>query len=233
MLSFVALALAAVVFVALLLFILPVAYLGAPPPGFAEVFLLTALFSGAAAGLGLLPGLAVAVWGRGGWRAAVAQILYAPAVVPPTAVGVLLLAAFRNPLLPEWLYGFFVNKAAGVLLAMFVMALPVSYAVFDGALKDVRAELYFRSLGLGGLRLLAALLLSLRRAAAAAFLLSFLRGFGELGVLLIFASYPPTMSIYIYQAFLQEGLGATVAASMAVAALGVSTAYLLRLWLSR
>lgn len=228
-----ALALAAVVFVALLLFILPVAYLGAPPPGFGEAFLLTALFSGAAAGLGLLPGLAVAVWGRGGWRAAAAQILYAPAVVPPTAVGVLLLAAFRNPLLPEWLYGFFVNKAAGVLLAMFVMALPVSYAVFDGALKDVRAELYFRSLGLGGLRLLAALLLSLKRAAAAAFLLSFLRGFGELGVLLIFASYPPTMSIYIYQAFLQEGLGATVAASMAVAALGVSTAYLLRLWLLR
>jgi len=41
----------------------------------------------------------------------------------------------------------------------------------------------------------------------AAFVFSWIRSFGELGVLLIFASYPMTASIYIYQAWLNHGVG--------------------------
>ncbi|MCU7788632.1 MAG: sulfate ABC transporter permease [Pyrobaculum sp.] len=239
------LALLVILFMILLLIVLPLAHAGELAPGLGESLVLTALFSVAASALALLPGLAVAMWGRAPGRGLAAQILYVPAVVPPTAVGVLLLGSVTAPgkicgwlgvdcrYVSEALYGLFVNKPAGIVLAMFVMALPVVYAVFDGALREVRAEAYFRSLGFGGLKLLWLVLLSLRRAAASAFIFSFLRGFGELGVLLIFAAYPPTLPIYIYNSWLIYGVGPAVTASLLTMAIGVVSAYVIRLWLSR
>ena len=94
-----------------------------------------------------------------------------------------------------------INRPLGVLIAMAVMALPTSFSIFDGALREERAEAFFRALGFSGLRLLLLLLLSLRSATASARVFSWIRSFGELGVLLIFASYPMTASIYILQAW--------------------------------
>ncbi|MCY0891700.1 MAG: sulfate ABC transporter permease [Pyrobaculum arsenaticum] len=215
------------------------------PPGFFEAFLYTALFGAAAAALSLLPGLAAALASRrGGVVGALSQVLYVPAVVPPTSVGVLLLASFNLPRalcingvgafcplrdLPAYV----VNQPLGVLIGMTVMALPVSYAVFEGALREERAELYFRSLGFSGFSLLFMILLSMRRAALTAFVFAWVRSFGELGVLLVFASYPVTASIYIYNAWLTYGVGAAVGASLATALVSIGVAYLARWRLSK
>ncbi len=238
-------AVAAVIILLLLLIILPLLYAGPLPPGFTETLLTTAFFSGVASVISLPFGLATALWGRSPGRAFISQVLYVPAVVPPTSVGVLLLSAVMSPskicsavgqncdFISNALYAFFVNKPAGVLLAMFVMALPVSYVVFDGALREIRAEAYFKSLGFKGAGLLLMILLSLRKATISAFIFSFLRGFGELGVLLIFASYPPTLSIYIYNAWLIYGVGPAVTASLLAMGAGIVSAYVVRIWFSK
>jgi len=51
-------------------------------------------------------------------------------------------------------------------------------------------------------------------------------------VLLIFASYPVTASIYIYQAWLSYGVGPAVGASLAVIAAVAALAFVARRWLS-
>ncbi len=229
---------------ALLLVALPLLYLSPPPPGFVESIVLTAVFGLAASLLSLLPGLAAALAAqRGGFWGGIAQILYIPAVVPPTSVGVLLLASFSLPRaacfegahflcgVAEFVSEHVINRPLGVLIAMVVMALPTAFSIFDGALKEERAEAFFRSLGFSGPRLLLLLLLSLRPAAVAAFVFSWIRSFGELGVLLIFASYPMTASIYIYQAWLNHGVGPAVGASLAVIAVAVAIAFVARRWL--
>jgi molybdate/tungstate transport system permease protein len=229
----------------LLLVFLPLVHISPPPPGLFESMTLTAAFGLAAAALSLVPGLAAALaLRRGGVWAVLAQVLYVPAVVPPTSVGVLLLASFSLPRLycaegvealccaASFVNEYIINRPLGVLIAMTVMALPVAFSVFDGALKEERAEIFFRSLGLSGPRLLLTLLLSLRTATVSAFIFAWIRSFSELGVLLIFASYPVTASIYIYQAWHIYGVGPAVGASLAVVALAVAAAYLARRWLS-
>jgi molybdate/tungstate transport system permease protein len=228
----------------LLLVALPLLYVDPPPPGFVESFVLTAVFGLAASLLSLVPGLAAAVAARrgGAWRA-LTQVLYIPAVVPPTSVGVLL-ASFSLPrlfceegvatlcALASFVSEYVINRPLGVLIAMAVMALPTSFSIFDGALREERAEAFFRALGFSGLRLLFLLLLSLRSATASALVFSWIRSFGELGVLLIFASYPVTASIYIYQAWLSYGVGPAVGASLAVIAAVAALAFVARRWLS-
>jgi molybdate/tungstate transport system permease protein len=227
----------------LLIVALPLLYVD-PPPGFVESFVLTAVFGLAASLLSLVPGLAAAVAARrgGAWRA-LAQVLYIPAVVPPTSVGVLLLASFSLPrlfceegvatlcALASFVSEYVINKPLGVLIAMAVMALPTSFSIFDGALREERAEAFFRALGFSGPKLLL-LLLSLRSATASALVFSWIRSFGELGVLLIFASYPMTASIYIYQAWLIYGVGPAVGASLVVIAAAAALAFVARRWLS-
>ena len=226
---------------ALLLLALPLVFLSAPPPGFVESFLFTAAASAAAAGGSLLPGLAVAMAARrGGAWGALGMVLYVPALVPPTSVGVLLLAAFSTPRLlcgdcplSQFVSAWVVNQPLGVLLAMWVMALPVAYSIYDGALREERAEAFFRSLGFSGLRLLVLTAMSLREATLSAALFAWLRGFGELGVLLVFANYPYAASIYIYNAWLIYGVGPAIGASLAVVAAALAVGYAARRWLSR
>lgn len=219
-------------------------YVDLPPPGFVESFVLTAVFGLAASLLSLVPGLAAAVAARrGGAWGALAQVLYIPAVVPPTSVGVLLLASFSPRLFCEggvevlcasasFVSEHVINRPLGVLIAMAVMALPTSFSIFDGALREERAEAFFRALGFSGLGLLLLLLLSLRSATASALVFSWIRSFGELGVLLIFASYPMTASIYIFQAWHSYGVGPAVGASLAVIAAVAALAFVARRWLS-
>jgi len=229
----------------LLLVALPLAYFEAPPPGFVESVALTAVFGLAASLLALVPGLAAALAvRRGGLLGVVSQVLYVPAVVPPTSVGVLLLASFSLPRaacvegvgllcgVAAFVSGHVVNKPLGILIAMTVMALPVSFSIFDGALREERAEAFFRSLGFSGLRLFLLLFLSLRSATVSALVFSWIRSFGELGVLLIFASYPMTASIYIYQTWLTHGIGPAVGASLVVMAVVMALAFVVRRWLS-
>ncbi len=228
-----------------LLILLPAYFVEAPPPGLLNAFAITAALGGLAALLSLPVGLATALAARrGGVWSAVAQILYVPAIVPPTSVGVLLLASFSLPRalcaggIPvacplSQFYDYFVNRPLGVLLAMFVMALPVSFSIYDGALKEERAEAYLRSLGFSGFALIGSLMSSLRPATVSALVFSWIRSFGELGALLIFASYPVTTSIYIYNAWLIYGVGPAVGASLAVMAAVLAIAYAVRAWLSR
>lgn len=239
------LAASAAVALLLLLVLLPLYFVEAPPLGLTSALATTASLGGLAALLSLPMGLAAALaTRRGGLWGAAMQALYVPAVVPPTSVGVLLLASFSLPralcaggapaACPlSQIYDYFVNKPLGVLLAMFVMALPTSFSIYDGALKEERAEAYLRSLGFSGLSLLGALMSSLRRATISALVFSWIRSFGELGTLLIFASYPVTTSIYIYNAWLIYGVGPAVGASLAVMAAVLATAYAVRTWLSR
>ncbi|MEZ0319508.1 MAG: sulfate ABC transporter permease [Pyrobaculum sp.] len=231
---------------AAVLMAVPLAYAAAPPPGLAEALLLTAAFGAAASATSLVPGMAAAMAARRGGRlGAAAQVLYVPAVLPPTAVGVLLLATFSYPRalcqlgaealcpLAELSLGHVINHPLGVYIAMTVMALPVTFSIYDGALKEERAEAYLRSLGFSGPGLVYLLMKSLRPATASAFLFSWVRSFGELGVLLVFASYPPTASIYIYNAWLIYGVGPAVSASLITAAVVTAAAYLARRWLYR
>ncbi|MFN3804540.1 MAG: sulfate ABC transporter permease [Pyrobaculum sp.] len=227
-----------------LLAALPLVYLQPPPPGFLESIALTAVFGAISAALALAPGLAAAMITRSGWGL-LSQVFYIPAVVPPTSVGVLLLASFQVPRAAciggvEWTCGLaafvsehVVNKPLGILIAMWVMALPIAFSIYDGALREERAEVFFKSLGYSGMRLMWVMMRSLRSATASAFIFAWIRSFGELGVLLIFASYPPTAAIYIYNAWLTYGVGPAVGASLAVATVAFMMAYLARRWLSR
>ncbi|MFN7105724.1 MAG: sulfate ABC transporter permease [Pyrobaculum sp.] len=232
---------------AVLLFLLaalPLVYLQPPPAGFLESIFLTALFGAMSAAFALVPGLAAAMAARGRWGP-LSQVFYIPAVVPPTSVGVLLLASFQVPRAAciggiEWTCGIaafvsehVVNRPLGILIAMWVMALPVTFSIYDGALREERAEVFFRSLGYSGTRLVWVMMRSLRSTTTSAFIFAWIRSFGELGVLLVFASYPPTAAIYIYNAWLTYGVGPAVGASLAVATVAYMTAYLARRWLSR
>lgn len=209
----------------LLLLALPALFLQPPPPGFLQAFLTTAAVGAAAAAASLLPGLSAAVW-----RSPLSALLYMPAVVPPTSVGVLLLASVS--VMGEAVRRLLENNVPGIFLAMFVLALPTSYSIYDGALREERTEVFLRSLGFSGLRLLLEVMISLRRATVSAFVFSWIRSFGELGALLVFASYPPTMAVYIYNAWLIYGVGPAVGASIAVMLLAVALAYAARRWLS-
>ncbi len=234
----------AIAIVILLLVALPAVYFEPPPPGFLESVLLTAAFGGLAAAIALTPGLAAAMLARKRWSA-LAQVLYIPAVVPPTSVGVLLLASFYIPRSlciegVEWscgvaafVSGHVVNKPLGILIAMTIMALPLTFSIYDGALREERAEVFLKSLGYSGLRLLFAMMRSLKTATVSAFVFAWVRSFGELGVLLVFASYPPTASIYIYNVWLIYGVGPAVGASLTVVAVVFAVAYVVRRWLSR
>ncbi|MEM0370819.1 MAG: sulfate ABC transporter permease [Pyrobaculum sp.] len=228
-----------------LLIATPMFFFAEPPPGFLYSLALTAVLGAATSALALPFGLASAMAARrrGGWEAA-AMLMYLPAVIPPTSVGVLLLATFNLPRLlcqggASYLCGlsdiitnYVVNNVAGIFIAMYVMALPVAFSIYDGALREERAEAFFRSLGFGGLKLLILTAASLRTATLSAFIFSWIRSFGELGVLLVFASYPPTTAIYIYNTWLTYGVPPAVGASIVLMTIGVAAAYLLRRWSS-
>lgn len=235
-----------VAFLIFVLVALPLVHFAPPPPGFVDSFVLTAVLGGLTAALSLLPGLAAAMAARRGGRWELfMSFMYIPAVVPPTSVGVLLLATFNLPGLycregvvelcglAEFVQRNVINNVAGIFIAMFVMALPVSFSIYDGALREERAEAFFRSLGFSGLRLLLVTASSLRSATLSAFVFSWVRSFGELGVLLVFASYPPAMAVYIYNAWLQYGVPQAVGASVVMIAIGVAAAFLLRRWSSK
>jgi molybdate transport system permease protein len=143
-------------------------------------------------------------------RSVVETLVALPLVLPPTAVGYLLLRLLgRGGLLSEGVLGFdpdllFTWKAA--VLASAVVSFPLAArsarAAFEGV--DPRYELMARSLGMPPGRVFLRVTLPLaRRGLAAALLLGFARALGEFGATVIVAGNIPgrtqTLALAIFE----------------------------------
>ncbi len=142
-------------------------------------------------------------------KSAVETFVSLPLVLPPTAVGYLLLALFsvRGPLGPRAL-GFDLDLLftwKGAVLASAVVAFPLAArtarAAFEGV--DPRLERMGESLGLSRARVFLSITLPLaRRGLAAAVALGFGRALGEFGATVIVAGNIPgktqTLSLAIF-----------------------------------
>lgn len=216
------------------LYVLPSAFASPPPPGFLSALATTAAASSIASLLGALSGFVVAFEARrNAVLSALSPLMLSIAVVPPTALGVLLLASLGalRALGAGAAADALINTFAGVVLAMYFVAASTSYSVVEGALRSGELEAFLRSLGLSELQQMALTLASLKRTLLVAYATSWLRGFGELGALLIIAQTPVTAALYIYNAWQIYGVGPAASASLALMAFGSASAYLLlRRW---
>lgn len=131
-------------------------------------------------------------------RALLETLTALPLVLPPTAVGYLLLRLLaRDGPLGERALGFDLDLLftwKGAVLASAVMALPLVVRTARVAFEEVdpRLESMARTLGLGPLRAFAEVTLPLaRRGLAAAAVLGFTRALGEFGATVIVAGNIP------------------------------------------
>ena len=158
--------------------------------------------------LGTLGGLALAR-GRFRGRSVVETLLSLPLVLPPTAVGFLLLRLLaRDGPFGVKHFGFDLDLLLtwkGAVLAAAVMSLPLVVRTARVAFEEVdqRLEAMARTLGLGRWRTFAAVTLPLaRRGLLAAALLGFTRALGEFGATVIVAGNIPgrtqTLALAIY-----------------------------------
>lgn len=193
-----------------------------------EVLLVTLRVAAGATLLLALPALAL------GWllarrdfvgKSVVETLVALPLVLPPTAIGYLLLELFARsgPLGSERL-GFdpgVLFSARGAILASSVVAFPLAVrtarVAFEGV--DPRLEWMARSLGLGRAAVLARVTLPLaRRGLLAALLLGFSRALGEFGATVIVAGNIPGRTQTLALAIFSEiQLGDTRAALQLVA----------------
>jgi molybdate transport system permease protein len=166
-----------------------------------EVLWITLRVAAGATALVGVPAIATGYWlARRAFvgRSLVETIVALPLVLPPTAVGYLLLTLFaRSGLLGSRSLGFdpgVLFTARGAVLASAVMAFPLvartARVAFEGV--DPRLEKMDRSLGLGRGQVLARVTLPLAaRGLAAALLLGFGRALGEFGATVIVAGNIP------------------------------------------
>jgi molybdate transport system permease protein len=170
-------------------------------PGTIEVLLVTLRVAASATALVALPALATGyLLARHAFpgRSLVETLVALPLVLPPTAIGYLLLALFarHGPLGSETL-GFdpgVLFTARGAVLASAVVAFPLvartARAAFEGV--EPRLEHMGESLGLGRGAVLVGVTLPLaRRELLAALLLGFARALGEFGATVIVAGNIP------------------------------------------
>ena len=161
----------------------------------------------------LPPGIAAA-WGLARWRGpgrgAVETLLALPLVLPPTAVGLLLLELLaRNRPLGAWLDAHGVEVVftwKAVVLATAVMAFPLLVRAARAAFEDVDPRLLglARTLGCGPLRAFFRVALPLAsRGILAGTVLAFARALGEFGATIMVAGNIPgrtqTLSLAIFQ----------------------------------
>jgi molybdate transport system permease protein len=189
-----------------------------------------------AAPAGVALGYALA---RGSFRGkSVLETLVAlPLVLPPTAIGYLLLALFaRNGWLGERALGFdpgVLFTWRGAVLASATMALPLvartARAAFEGV--DPRLELMARTLGRSRARTFLAVTLPLaRRGLAAAVVLGFGRALGEFGATVIVAGNIPGRTQTLALAIFDEIQLGHTAGALRLVAWTVALAFAL-LWL--
>lgn len=131
-------------------------------------------------------------------KSVVETLLYLPLVLPPTAIGYLLLSMLaRNGPLGERTLGVDLGVLftwRGAALASAVMALPMVTRTARVAFEQVdpRLETLARTLGFGPLRVFLAVTLPLaRRGLLAAAILGFSRALGEFGATIIVAGNIP------------------------------------------
>lgn len=155
-----------------------------------EVSLKVALLATA---VDLVPGVGLAWWlarRRFPGRAAVEALVTLPMVLPPTAVGWLLLSGLGRGGPLEALGPAFLLRMPGAVLAGAVMALPFVVRTARVAFEEVdpRLESMGRSLGLSRTRVFLTVTLPLaRRGLLAAALLGFGRAVGEFGATMLVA----------------------------------------------
>lgn len=143
-------------------------------------------------------------------KAALETLVALPLVLPPTAIGYLLLAAFsRDGWLGARTLGFdpgVLFTARGAMLASAIVALPLvsrtARAAFE--LVDPRLELMARTLGMSPVRAFLRVTVPLaRRGLVAAVLLGFGRALGEFGATVIVAGNIPgrtqTIALAIFE----------------------------------
>lgn len=164
--------------------------------------------------LDLVPGLALAwLLARRGFfgKSLVETLVALPMVLPPTAVGWLLLRSLgRGGPLESWGVHFLLTER-GAVLAAAVMAFPFVVRTARVALEavDPRLEKMGRSLGLGRVRVAFTITLPLaRRGILAALVLGFGRALGEFGATMLVAGDLPgetrTLALAIYDRYQQH-----------------------------
>lgn len=176
-------------------------------------------------------------------RGALAVLLMLPMVLPPTAIGYLLLQTFadRGPL------GLLLDRIGievllsfpGLVIACAVMAFPLAFRACRAAFESVDPDLeaLSRTLGVGPLKTFATVTLPLAaRGLAAGMVLGLARAMGEFGASITLAGNIPgqtqTIASAIYAAYESGRDGA--AAALILIALGVGFAALgLTEWLGR
>jgi molybdate transport system permease protein len=162
----------------------------------------------------ILPfGLALA-WAlaRGNWpgKSLVETFVTLPLVMPPVAVGLILLTAFGRHGVGGFLYDRFnlniIFTWRAVLLALSVMSAPLLIRSARVAFEEVnpRLEQIARTLGAGGWRVFFTITVPLAaRGIVGGMLLAFARALGEFGATIMVAGYMPgktaTISLAIYE----------------------------------
>jgi molybdate transport system permease protein len=183
--------------------------------------------------LGIAVGLALA---RASFRgkSLVETFVALPLVLPPTAIGYVLLALLaRDGLLGERALGFdlgllFTWRAA--VLASTIVALPLVARTARAAFEEVdpRLELMARSLGMSRARTLVLVTLPLaRRGLLAATALGFGRALGEFGATVIVAGNIPGRTQTLALAIFSEIQLGDTAAALRLVAITVALAFLL------
>jgi molybdate transport system permease protein len=158
---------------------------------------------------GVLAGLALARW-RGPGRGVVETLLALPLVLPPTAVGIVLLEALSpRRALGGWLAARGMDVVftwKGAVLASMVMALPLLVRSARTAFEEVDPRLVgvARTLGCGPVRAFLRVTLPLAyRGILAGVVLAFSRALGEFGATIMVAGSIPgrtrTLALAIFQ----------------------------------
>lgn len=166
-----------------------------------------------------LLGTPMALWlatAKGKLRDAAQLFLLLPLLTPPLALGILL-AAFYGPIGPVGaLLGRFgtivVNNPAAFLLAGIYAGMPTYVVAARGAFAEIPPELAESALTLGvsRRRIFRHITLPMARdGLGAALALAWVRGVGELGIVLIFAYFPQGMPVRLWVDLEDGGLNAT------------------------
>lgn len=166
-----------------------------------------------------LLGTPLALWlatATGRLRHAAQIFLLLPLLTPPLALGILL-AAFYGPIGPVGgllaRFGVIItNDPPAFLLAGIYAGLPTYVVAARGAFADIPSELAESALTLGVSRrqIFRHITLPIARdGLGAALALAWVRGVGELGIVLIFAYFPQGMPIKLWVDLQDGGLDAT------------------------
>lgn len=191
-------------------------------PTFLYVTVNTVIGATVAAALSLLTAMLLALNREGALTSRLVAAAYIPITIPPTVKGLLLLVSAVKLSLTDLL----VDKFLGVILVMYLASLPIALSVWEGSREYLATMTYLRSMGIVGVRFMVTMIRMMPNTVLTSFGTAWLRAYSEFGGLLILAYYPRTLSIYLYEVWLTQGLHYVVLPSMVVVAIGLLVYYL-------